>query len=47
MRCLHERISRIKVDGTVDKTHTRTHARTQGNLYCKPHHFQKGSKGRK
>ena len=43
MRCLHERISRIKVDGTVDKTHTRT----QGNLYYKPHYFQKGSKGRK
>jgi len=27
MRCLQERIARIKSDGTVDKTHTRTHAR--------------------
>ena len=26
MRCLQERIARIKLDGTVDKTHTHTHA---------------------
>jgi len=47
MRCLQERIARIKLDGTVDKTHTHTHntrahARKQGNLYYKPHYFQKG-----
>jgi len=45
MRCLQERIARIKLDGTVDKTPT--HTRTKGNLYYKSHYFQKESKGKK
>jgi len=40
-------MARVKLDGNVDKTDTHTRARMQGNLYYKPHYFQRESTGRK
>jgi len=42
MRCLQERIYRIKLDDIVDnmQTHTHTHTRTHAReLYYKPRYF--------
>jgi len=33
MRCLQERTTRIKLDGTVDKTHTHTHVRAGKGIF--------------
>jgi len=38
MRCLQERIAGVKLDGTVDKTHTpHTHTRTHTHTHTHAH----------